>query len=411
MRTIRLTEHRRQAEALSPSELRQLLAVAPGLLEVAARPDGRFDLKPRSRVGTVVAGPLQVLIRPKVGLRNVLFLLAYASGVRWGAEDFPYEEEDDLLRAMAWWFDRASARAARFGLVRDYVDREETLTTLRGRLAIERQLAARPGRRIPIECRYQDYSEDTALNQVVKAAHIAILRVPNLDQDVAVRLRHRARQVFGDVTSAEYGAGTLPPLRLSRLNRHWEAPARLARMILRQRSLRDEHGHVLGVSFTVDMNVLFERFVQAVVAERVRASAYTLEPQARRRLTYPAALGTDVVVPAITMRPDLLLSAGSAPVAVADAKYKELLRIGDWEHPDIYQLIAYCVRLGLRRGLLIYASARPLTESTVVDAGLTVATIGLDLNGEPGVILSRARRAADALLAQADQATLSAAAA
>jgi 5-methylcytosine-specific restriction enzyme subunit McrC len=178
-------------------------------------------------------------------------------------------------------------------------------------------------------------------------------------------------------------------------------PSGLASMILRQKSLRDEQGGTLGKSFIVDMNALCERFVQAVVQQRVVNTDYTMEPHARRRLTSPAIAAENVVVPAINMRPDLLVKHGRKPVAVGDAKYKELLRIGDWDHPDIYQLIAYCVRLNLDRGLLIYPGKRPLTRSEIIGADLSIDTVGIDLGGSPQQILQGARAAADALFSQA----------
>jgi 5-methylcytosine-specific restriction enzyme subunit McrC len=404
MRTIRLREHKSQEEVLSADELRHLVALPAGLLDVSHRPNGSVAIKPRSHVGTIVLPSLRILIRPKVGLRNVFFLLGYANNIRWSAEDFPYEE-DDLYRAFAWWFDREAAKAARFGLAREYIDRQEALTTLRGRLALDRQLAARPGRRIPIECRFQDYSEDTPLNQVVKAAHNSLLRVPDLDRELAIRLRHRARQVFGDVSSVEY-VSALPAIGLTRLNRPWEAVLHMARLILRRRSIRDERGSVLGAAFTVDMNALFERFVTAVVAERVRGTPYTFEAQARRRLAGRGEGPHGLIVPPVNMRPDLLLKAGSSPVAVADAKYKELLRVGDWEHPDLYQLLAYCVRLGLDRGLLIYAGKRPITESPIVNSPIKLATVGIDLTGTPEEVLHEARSVADAVIEQAERTSM-----
>jgi 5-methylcytosine-specific restriction enzyme subunit McrC len=98
---------------------------------------------------------------------------------------------------------------------------------LRGRLAVERQIARRAGRRIPVECRYQDYSEDTALNRVVKAAHDALLRIPSLNREVAIRLRHRTRHVLGDVARTDYDSASLPAVTITRLNRQWESAFRL----------------------------------------------------------------------------------------------------------------------------------------------------------------------------------------
>lgn len=398
MRTIRLREHEPHIVDLSDQELRDLLALPSRLIEVVGRPDGRYRIKAGSRVGTIVLSSLRILIRPKVGLRNVFFLLGYSVNTQWDDGDFPYDE-DDLFRAVAWWFDREVGRAARFGIARAYMDREETLTTIRGRVAIDRQIAVRPGRRFPIECRFQEYSDDTDLNRLLKAAHDALLRLPQLDRDVAIRLRHRSRHLFGGVDISDYSFAGAGRVDFNRLNRVWEPAGRLAELILQQRSIRDDEGKVVGRTFTVDMNRLFERFLERVLQERLETTSYALEPQARRRLTFPGTSPGGVAVPAVNMRPDFLITHAKKPVAVADAKYKELLRVGDWEHPDIYQLIAYCVRLGLSSGVLIYAGPRPATESRVLGSILTIRTVGVDLTGSPYAILQEARKAADLVIA------------
>ena len=263
MRTIRLSEHESLEQDLTAAELQQLLSLPAGLVKVSAgRRGGLYRIKPYSRVGTLTLPALRILIRPKVGLRNVLFLLAYANRIRWGAEDFLYAQDDDLLRAIAWWFDRESASAARFGLSHGYVDREAALTTLRGRLALGRQLAQRPGQRTPLECEWQDYSEDIHAQPrgqggppraTANARARPTYRYPPAPPCAAAPRRRKQRRI---------PASALPPLAVTRLNRHWESALCLAQMILRCQSLIDEHGRVMGTSFTVDMNVLFERFVR-----------------------------------------------------------------------------------------------------------------------------------------------------
>ena len=130
------------------------------------------------RANRPVATLCRVLGVSRAGFPNLLFLLGYGAGLtRWRDEHFPYEEDDDLLRAVAWLFEAEVARAGRAGLIRGYVDREETLATLRGRIDIGAQLRVRQSRRWPLECRYQDYTEDTELNRVIKAAHRRLLRL------------------------------------------------------------------------------------------------------------------------------------------------------------------------------------------------------------------------------------------
>jgi 5-methylcytosine-specific restriction endonuclease McrBC regulatory subunit McrC len=130
---------------------------------------------------------------------------------------------------------------------------------------------------------------------MVKAALRRLLRTPGLGDDVVRRMRFRYR-AFDGVASTEYAPGAVPELEFNRLNEHWEAAGRLARLILDQESLRDEAGEILGISFTVDMNKLFERFVEKIVGEEVRDSPWQLVPQAPCHL----AVG-------VPMAPDLLL--------------------------------------------------------------------------------------------------------
>jgi hypothetical protein len=95
------------------------------------------------------------------------------------------------------------------------------------------------------------------------------------------------------------------------LNEHWRAAGELARIILNQDSLRDETGGVMGMAFTVDVNELFERFVERIVDREARSAGLQPVPQATRQLS------TNV-----SMRPDLVLQSAGSDLAVGDAKYK-----------------------------------------------------------------------------------------
>ncbi len=407
METLELSEHETRIVALDPQQQRELRGLPPSLLRVSPLGEGRFGIRTRSHVGTVALPSLQLLIRPKIAIRNVLYLLAYAQGIDFDEGEFPYEV-DDLAEAVAWWFDREAERAARFGLPHDYLDRSEALTTIRGRIALERQIALRPGQLVPIECDFQDYSEDTALNRVVKAAHERLLQMPGLERALAKRLRHRARVVFGDVRSVAHHAA-VPELSLAWRHREWRAAYVLARMILAGTGIRDALGSVHAAPFTVDMNVVFQQFMAAVVRERLGATGGTLAAGRRLWLTEPGTRADGVEVPQVPILPDLVVQRDGRPVALADLKYKGLPGGAGWESRDAYQLLAYCVRLGLRRGLLIYCGRRPLGVSRVVGAPLALATVGVDLTGSRGELLAQARAAADALIAQAGDADRAAA--
>jgi 5-methylcytosine-specific restriction enzyme subunit McrC len=368
-------------------ELGELLATK--LVTVAPLGEDIYFLRPRSRVGTAVTQRLRLLIRPKIALSNVFFYLSYAVGqVRWNQARFPYAEEDDLLKAVAHLFEAEVALAGKYGLLRGYRDREETLATVRGRIDLGAQLRKRQGRAFPLENRYQEYSEDIRINQVLRAALEQLLRVPGLDTTVRRRLIGLRRQ-FADVARREFSPRSVPQLVFDRLTAHWESAARLAQLILRHDSIRDEVGPRQGISFTVNMPTVFERFVESVVREEARRRGWTLIGQANRRLTT-----------SVEIRPDLVLRHGGIDCAVGDAKYKEL-EIADWPHADLYQLLGYCTALGLSKGLLIFADSRKPRVETVLHAGTQLEIVGVDLSSRPREVLARTRDAASKLLRHA----------
>lgn len=162
--------------------------------------------------------------------------------------------------------------------------------------------------------------------------------------------------------------------------------------VLRQHSLRDREGHIVGTTFTADMNKLFERFVEQVVRDEARRYRWQLKPQALRYLDTKRE---------IAMYPDLVLLTGGRDFAMGDVKYKDLGMQAP-SNEDVYQLLAYCVSMNLPAGLLIYASARPLERRKVQHAGVSLEMIGIDMSGRPHDVEAQVRSAAGRLLQQAD---------
>jgi len=389
LRTIELREYQQISTRLTRGEVRQLLRSETVQIKATSGEGDEYELEAGSVVGTVILPSLRLLIRPKVDIRNVLFLLGYGTELAtWAMERFPYEQEPDLLAAVARIFESEVSRAARQGLVRGYQARRETLTTLRGRIDMAGQFRLRQGRPFPLECSFEEYTEDIALNRVVKAALRRLRSFPDLDHEVVRGLRFRHR-LFDEVAEVAYAPGAVPDIGYTRLNEHWKPAGELARIILNQRSLRDETGGTMSIAFTVDMNELFERFVERIVDKEARKAGLLLEPQAPRRLS------TDVPI-----RPDLVLQSSGSDLAVGDAKYK-VPGAGRPPNEDLYQLLAYCVALGLKRGLLVYTGE--LDERYRVErAGVVLEASAIDLTGSPQQIEASALRAVRRLVEHAD---------
>ena len=105
-------------------------------------------------------------------------MLAVAWGLRVAEGDLATldTQRHDLLELLIRLFADRLLAAVRRGIPRRYLVHEEDLALLRGRLDIKRQftrLVVRPDR---LACRYDELSEDTPLNRVLKAAGDAARR-------------------------------------------------------------------------------------------------------------------------------------------------------------------------------------------------------------------------------------------
>ncbi len=389
MKTLTLKEWSPQQVQLTNPELARLLSVPKLLALTPHEPSpGICIVRPGSVVGTLVWPELRVLIKPKVELENIFFLLGFRGGLaKWTDEAFPYKAEWDFLRAIVWVFRAEMERGLRYGINRSYEERAEPLATIRGRLDIGRQITIWQDRPFPVECRFVDYSENIVLNQVLRAATARLLAARGLSFDLVRSLQHIASEL-SMVDEVHFAPSRMPEVTFTRLNAQWEPAFRLARLILSGETLRDETGVAVGTAFTVDMNVLFEKFIEEVVAEEARRRGWELEPQFSVHLTER-----------VKIKPDLVLLQHGNPVAVADAKYVELDE--GWPNANVYQLLAYCIALGLPRGLLIYASQHPPEVQLVSGSGTELEIVGIDMSKPSDALLEEARFAAKRLMAHA----------
>jgi 5-methylcytosine-specific restriction enzyme subunit McrC len=340
---VALAEHSARDVALTTVQFRALADLARGRLDVlpAAEP-GRYTLRTRQYVGTLTVPGLELVIRPKVPLPNLFWMLA-APGFEtyWLAEDFGYATERQLLPAFAALFAHAVERVLGRGLLHAYRAEEGLVPALRGRLDLT-DLARHPWRQVPVPCRYQDFSSDIAENRALKAAVRCCLRLAGVPEAVRAALRHQLARLE-DVAEKAVDAGEIERLHYSRLNAHYEPALRLAAVVLRNSTLLDSAGGRRASAFLVDMNRVFEAFV----ADRL---GHHLRGRLRVHSQWPTHLD---IGRHVNVRPDLAFERKGQIVFVADSKYK-LSDDGLGRGGDYYQLLAYTTAMGLPAGLLIY---------------------------------------------------------
>ena len=391
MRRINLDEYKaseplrlfvRERDALSRSLPRLTIAPVPDKAdEYILTPDSTVGaLEIGSTAGRYTDGPqLSVLIRPKISIPRLLSMACYAQGkIKFQPRDFSFEEElalpDILARALASHARRAFSR----GLLHGYRTEEESLHIVRGRIMFAEQVRRRFSAPLPVEVRYDDFTDDVLANRLVKAA-AARLGNMRLRSDMARQGLRRIAAMLDNVSLQEFPPRSVPKVSFDRLNEHYRGVVTLSRIILRHGAFEAHRGAVRAAGFLMDMNEVFQEFVTAALRERLGVSAHTLcsdkELKGRRRIHLDEA--HDVI-----LKPDLTLWDNTRCTFVGDAKYKRI-KVESVPNADLYQLLAYATALDLPGGLLIYAKGEAESHThSVRHAGKRLEVFALDVSGD-----------------------------
>ena len=342
---LTLPEHGRAVASLSDEQAGALNRVGGGQY-LSVEPGGRsgqWQVSAHNYVGSINVAGLQVLVRPKIPLRNLFLLLEV--GLReqdWKYEDVRFETIGDLLPALVSFFARTTETTLARGLYHSYREERDRLVALRGRVNIARQLA-RPGVVIPTACKFTEFTADLIENSYLKAAVSRALRVVGVKPIDRRRLMQHL-VTLEDVGDVMHHHADHDRVVFSRLNEHYRPALRLAELVLANLTLQDALGETQASSFMLDMNELFERFVTERLRQALRGR---LEVKAQHR---------DLLDDegAVAIQPDLVFQSAGTTSFVADVKYKLTGVDARGRHPDYYQLLAYTTALDLPEGVLIY---------------------------------------------------------
>lgn len=346
-----------------------------------------YVVNPGSTVGVIrlPSGP-QLELRPKVPLRSLLWMLSSVYGV-------PHEMLDDtvqitrfdqVIEIVADAFARMVEHRIDLGLYRNYVEEEDNLPTIRGRIMIAADIHRNAVLRHRTYCRYTTYSWNLPENQVTRHV-VHLLSRWGLSRRLTGRLLALDSQ-FDEVERVHFRAADVDRFVYNRQSIDYQPIHRLCQLFLEGASLSEEAGDRSFDGFLLDMNVLFERFITRALRDRL-GHPFRLDDQLQITLDRERS---------VTILPDLVVSRDGTQVLVADCKYKRL-NTGEHKNHDLYQLLAYCTALELREGVLIYPRhlVDVATKVTVRGTDVRLREQSVDLGGSPGEVMDELDRLAN----------------
>jgi len=344
--------------------------------EFAALPDERLiieELRDRIRirstswVGVVHLRNVEIQVIPKLAGSSlgVLEMIEQTSGLDalWRSSSVRDLDNQggNLYDLFVLLLVEECERILRSGVLADYVEEEDTLPVLRGRLLFDRQLRQRYGQLDRLICRYDEHHQDITENQILAYALDHCGR--RVRHPAIARRAHQVGAIFREVcdwTSLDLGL-CWEGLAYHRLNEHYREAHDLARLVIQGAGVTSlcGRGSTECFAFLIDMNLLFERFVLRVLQAVVRPwDVQVRYQQAERSVVWDALENRPYrrVVPDFVLTQNL---SGTKMLAV-DAKYK-LYDDSKVQPGDIYQAFIYAYAYEqpseLPHSILIYPSA------------------------------------------------------
>jgi 5-methylcytosine-specific restriction enzyme subunit McrC len=345
-------------------------------IDVAPGESSSYLLTAGSRIGAVALDDLAIEIVPKLSIQRVLFLVSYSLALaKWGDKPFEMTTPDSLVEAVVPVFAHHLERALRRGVLQGYRTEEDALMGVRGRIRFDDQVRRRFGILLPVEVRFDEFTEDILENRLLKAA-VATLGSLRLRSESSRQSLRRFNHVLELVSLQRYDAHNVPSVTYTRLNEHYRGAVEWARLILRFAAVEVRHGTALATTVLFDMNDVFEDFVRVALREELDLTTAQFPSGGECQSLFLDRAHH------IALEPDLSWWAAKVCRFVGDVKYKAV-NVTGVKHPDLYQLLAYVTACGLSRGLLVYAAGEGEAATHEIRmAGKWLYVRALQLGGE-----------------------------
>lgn len=297
-------------------------------------------------------------------IRNIYYMLSYAFQElkKNNYEDIAQEEFGRISDLFAEILYRGLSSQLKQGLYREYVDKSDSLTVLRGRIDMNRLIRNRINCDRRLVCEYEELSENNIFNRILKSTAILLIG----SGDVADRRKSQLRSLLPFLSGV--GEENLSKVKWSTLNigRHNQAYRMLINVccfIVDGMLLTTESGRFRMHVFSDDhMARLYERFVLSYYRTHHRDLNVNADiVNWNVDTAYSSAIELLPV-----MRTDITLRKGDRQLII-DTKYYGEMTQKRYGHSTVYsdhlyQIFAYVKNRDIRNdgtvsGLVLYAKA------------------------------------------------------
>jgi 5-methylcytosine-specific restriction enzyme subunit McrC len=396
-RTLFLTERARRVCRLAPADVAFLVAHHAAHFELL--PTGRRDVyrvTPGGFVGVVAAPSCRLVVRPKVPLANLFFLLDPLAPYPAARDCSTPEDGREALDFLAGQLARRLRERADAGLHRGYDERQTAGPFLLGRLDAAAQLRGTAAHKEQLHCRHDAFTADVLCNRAARSA-AELARASPLLRDETRAALDAALRGFAEVTAIALTPDVWAALDAA-APEAYRPLLDLARLLADALAPGVATGPTPGPAFLLNLEQVFERFLTRMISTAAEASRWRATAQPLLRASVPVAGQPD-----LNIRPDVLVLWEGTARLVVDAKWKRL-GATPLVPADVYQVLAYCSALNVGRAALVYPGRRDRAWRYDLERGGSLIIRTLRVAGEREALARSARRLARRLLRDAETA-------
>ena len=331
-------------------------------------------------------------------IRNIYYMLAYAfqelrqnNYVEIEGENF--EEIYDLFAEIMV---RGISYQLKQGLYREYVGKNESLQTVRGKIDINGTISNRMRRNQQIACDYDELSENNIYNRILVTTVSILIKHSDVKKDKKSKLK-KLMIFFQNVEPIDVQAIRWNALSFDRNNRNYRMLLYICYFLINEWLLTTEEGNYKMREFSDEhMERLFEKFVLEYYKKHhpvAKAKAAQINWNVVDEVTDKSILPT--------MKTDILLSLGERTLII-DTKYYTTIMRQYYGREKIREAHLYQIRTYVNEydsahnhnvdGMLLYAKTSEdiLDEAKIVHKdGYTLYIRTLDLNTDFETIKKR----------------------
>jgi 5-methylcytosine-specific restriction enzyme subunit McrC len=380
-------------------EQRELLSLEPiwGKQNIILRADNRLLLK--RYVGFVSTRHMQLEILPKVFQENrqleenekkqaiqLLFrLLSFSNFINIKEIPDPQMQSsniNDLLEIFISIFINRLNRMLSHHVHRQYENIEENLQFIKGKILFQQSLVKNSGFKHLHYVRYEEFTENTLLNQIFKAI-VTKLLAATMNKDTYNQLQ-LALLHLQNVNTIRLTSSHFKAVRFNRLNEDYRPIFSLAKMFYYNHQPGLRMGDDQTFTFLVPLNELFEYALYKHLKLVYQSENYNVSYQKPQ-------IFLDPYHKKFKLKPDIVIKKDNNVICIVDAKYKNPIIQSEVKvsQADIYQVTAYALRYQCKRVFLIYPLFKGNEDFDTLLAeykiphetgDITISIIQIDLN-------------------------------